>query len=51
MAGTKQFQHAHRLLNDAERRFQVGEPIGPSFYLLRLVLEDLETLTKKKTGK
>jgi hypothetical protein len=49
-AATKNFEQAHRFLHVAERQFNLGEPIGPVVYLLRLVLEDLVKLNQENSS-
>jgi hypothetical protein len=44
---TKYFADARRLIDVAERKIKIGDPVGPPLYLLRLVIEDIEQLGKK----
>jgi hypothetical protein len=45
----KHFEQAQRFLLTAERQFNLGEPIGPVVYLLRLVLDDLVRLNQERS--
>ena len=43
-AASELFRQANSFLDEIERKYQQGQPVGALIYLLHLVLEDIQQL-------